>query len=214
MKYVLWWLYSTMIIVFVTFGLFQALGLGQFALGNIFNVAINLLCLVGVYGYVYNKPIFKRSLWILLFWFRAISVVPSVLLLAIYPNEVAMRSVDLLINVILIVPLLYALYRYGSINNPLWGVESQENFVAVLQQSLSSTDEIETLILSDQPEGKVKTTVRISKSDGGLLVRIEKEAAGKTEAFSNEVADIPQLARFLRHNTLVRAADFSLVEGS
>ncbi|PTY37085.1 hypothetical protein BGP77_07335 [Saccharospirillum sp. MSK14-1] len=209
MKLALWWFYSTLLIVFITFGLFQALTIGQLTLGVLLNVALNLLCLVGVYGYVYEKPIFKRTLWIFLFWFRVISVVLSVLLLAVYPINVAQRSAEMLFNVVLIVPLLYALFRYGSINNPIWGVESQENFVAVLKRKLGSADDIETVMISNEPDGQLKTTLRISKSDSGYLIRIEKEVAGKTEAFSSELANIHQLARFLQHNTLARAADFS-----
>lgn len=208
MKVIFWWLYATLVIFLASFNLHQTISSGEFLVGNAISTVITLLCLIGVYGFVYQKPIYKRILWVVLFWLTAISQAWTVAISAVIAFNAPVYLLSSLLELALTLPLLYALFRYGSVNNPIWGIESQTNFVTQLEQLLAESDDIKAVIYTDQPEGQLKTTTRISKADDGYLIHIEKACAGETETFSNSLPNLTSLANFLRFNTLVRPGDF------
>ena len=208
MKVILWWCYATAVIFLVTFNFHQAINSGAFLIRNGISVAITLLCLVGIYGFVYQKPIYQRVLWVFLFWLMTLSQLGSIVISSVIAFNVPAYLLSSVIELLIILPLLYALYRYGSVDNPIWGIESQVNFVNSLERLLSESDDIKAVIYTDQPDGQLKTTTRISKADNGYLIQIDKECAGEKETFSNSLPNLTSLANFLRFNTLVRPGDF------
>jgi len=207
-KVIFWWLYATLVIFLASFNLHQTISRDEFWVRNAISTIITLLCLIGVYGFVYQKPIYKRLFWLFLFWLTAISQAWTLAISAVFAFNVPAYLLNSLLELALTLPLLYALYRYGSDSNPIWGIETQNDFVASLEQLLAKSDDIKAVIYTDQPEGKLTTTTRISKADNGYLIHIEKECVGEKETFSNSLPNLTSLANFLRFNTLVRPQDF------
>ena len=85
---------------------------------SLVNDVLTGLCLVGLWGYISQKPIGSQTAWIVMFFLQIAGLIFTwvVSTAARVPIAISLGAT------ILVVPLLYALYRYGFRSAGLWAL--------------------------------------------------------------------------------------------
>ena len=207
MKKIAWTIYGVLIILFTLLGLGSAISTGNSLIVTLIGSAFTVLYLSGLYGYVYNKAIWKPSGWRFLFWLNVVSIgLRSLLLLYSPTTEVV---IDVVFGAVFSLPMLYALYLYSSENFTVWGETHFGKQKALLSSLLESAGELMTSFVSSTPNGDEKTTVTVKSEGNEFIVKIQKEINSEIKSFSNSFSDLEDVAKFLESNTPVRAGDFA-----
>lgn len=174
----------------------------------LFMFLFNVVGLIALYGFVSNKPFWKPAGWRLLFWISAIWVGVKLILLIISP------SVTSVINALYVIPLLYVLFKYSAVTNPVWNTIRFDCIATFLTKYFTKKEKLKTTVVSQTPSGKLITSVAIEKIENEFLVNIQKDINTEEQSFIDRFDNVVDAANFLVSNTTVRASDFAYLFGS
>lgn len=209
MKILAWALYATLIIVVVSRNVFEAFVADSFGLRMVLS-AINVSALlVALFGYVYQQAILKRALWVALFWLNIGISAFQVSILLVLAIGSQWSILPHFIDWVGCLPLLYALYCYGSIDNPIWGQAHLDEDATQLEQLLRQYASLESTSTAKQPEGTLVTRTRLCSENNHYSVRIEKAIGNEAETTRHQMSTLYEVAKFLRAHTDVRVGDFN-----
>lgn len=123
----MWWkIYFWIYIVISVIGV---IGLTQlisnFAFGDWIGFAQSILLVIGLYSYLFNKKVFSKKVWMIIYWVTVISWVQTLLdvfvlsgmienLLPFLKMNTPITTTDAVISIAISIPALLAIYRLGS----------------------------------------------------------------------------------------------------
>lgn len=207
-RIILWMLYSVAVLFLLSRNVFDAVlaeSVSALMILGAINISLNL---IAVFGYVYAKPILNRSFWAGLFWVNAALRIFQVAVFSVLLLQMPLSWLFAMIDMVIFLPLLWVLYRYGSIENPIWGAASQSFYESQLEQMMAEKGRLESTTVSQLPDGPLTTYTTIEKQGDGYRVRIEKTSVDGSEITNNDLPDLSSVANFLRYNTHSRVGDF------
>jgi len=206
MKKIAWIAYGVIAAVFTLLAFVAELEGGS-PFVAVISVIFTGIYLTGLYGYVYGKVFWRPSGWRFMFWLNIVALsIRSLLLLLSHSSELIF---DAAFSVLFSVPMLYALYKYSSENNPLWANTRSNEEASLLSSLLSSKGVLETSNIQSTDNGDVKTVVRVESEEDEYRVHITRIANEQEEKFANYFESLQQVVHFLESNTPVRVGDFA-----
>jgi len=123
----MWWkIYFWIFLIFTVIGAFSLLQYTPFALIDFILMGLELILLLGVFGYSYKKPILNPRFWRYIFWASLfftclnildIFILPEGLLIKLFPileSNIPTNKEDALLAIILTMPYLYVAYKLSS----------------------------------------------------------------------------------------------------
>ena len=207
MKKIAWISYGVLIIALTLLGLGMAISTGNMLIIISISSIFTVLYLSGLYGYVFNKAIWKPSGWRTIFWINIASIVLRSLPLFSSPTPEAI--IDTVVSIIFSLPLLYALYKYSSPSCKIWNETHYGKQKILLSNLFENTNELSATVTTETASGNNKTSVVLKIEEDEFIVKIQKNIDEKIESFSNNFSELEDVAKFIENNTSVRVSDFS-----
>lgn len=120
----IWWkVYFWTVLALTLIGVPLVYGnLSPWTFADFLEVILSVFFLVGLYSYIFQKPMFTKDIWRIIFWISAmVSIVLEVLykfttfdfLSSMLESRTITSGQDLLIGIIITLPVYYVLYQLG-----------------------------------------------------------------------------------------------------
>lgn len=207
MKNTLWIIYGLILALLTIFSLGIAVSTGTDVAATFIGAAVTSLYLTGLYGYLFHKAIWRRSVWKFLVGIIFLGIAAGIIGMFLLPTTE--NLIDGIFSIALSSPMIYALSQYSSPTNPSWSDTEIGRMASLLSSKLSSASEIKAAVVTENKHNKSKTNVSITNEQGDFTIKISKEENGETKSFINKFSKLSDLLIFLEANTPVRAVDFS-----
>jgi len=118
MKKIAWISYGGLTLILQLSALVAVINAGTVVIGSFVSLIFTSIYLAGLYGYVYEKAIWKPRVWRTLFWLNVAIMGLRIVLLFLSPNADLVS--DVLFSSLFSLPLLYCLYKYSAESFAAW----------------------------------------------------------------------------------------------
>lgn len=131
----MWWkLYFWILAILLIIGLFAGELTASYNTFDWIGLILSVPSLVGLFAFVYKKPISSTQVWKIVFWltivfdayylFYSSTPVKDIVPVFLRPGATASNAIESLIGVVLELPILYALYQLA--HNPQWHLKKED----------------------------------------------------------------------------------------
>ncbi len=132
----MWWkIYFWIITILILIGVFSGELTVSYNAFDWVGIVLSIPSLVGLFAFVYKKPISTGQLWKVIFWltivldayylFYASTPVKDIIPIFLRPSATSSNAIEALIGVVLELPILYALYQLA--HNPQWHLKKEDS---------------------------------------------------------------------------------------
>jgi len=198
-KKVVWTFYFLAILVIIFIGFLNIIK-SEPSIYSLIAITFSITMIIGLYGYIYNEKIFKRQTWVVVSWLIAVSLFLQLIGLFMF------FSVDIVVGFIVNLiqaPMYYAIFKYSSNDNEIWG-ETINTLHTDVYDLLMSKGLLKKSIVVDEMTSNVTMTL----SGDTILVNIEKDLNGNIKKINSVFANVRAAEKYIEKHTNIKFADF------
>jgi len=202
-----WKAYGLFIVLFGLVGKLIGIWLGTPIIPSLIGIVITSLYIIGLYGFIYKKTLWRPHGWRFIFWLSVIGLALNIVQLIV--SQIPTLILEIFFTTLAYLPLIYALFKYSDSNHVIWRESVLGKGVSLLTDLLETKTQLETTTIQTLNSGNIKTQVIVESVEDNYRVRIcRKDNEGESK-FSNLFYSLHEVVEFIEENTAVRIADFA-----
>ncbi|WP_148252433.1 sulfite exporter TauE/SafE family protein [Aidingimonas lacisalsi] len=171
----------------------------------VIQIAVGVLAVSGLWGYVLNKGVMNPRVWRPLALFLAAgAVVQAILLFVTSPSHT--QITQLLIGIVFSALLISILYQYGNRDQDLWATQEEIEGGERLDELLARHGELDI----DKEEEDRQATVHVSRIGDQYRANVIRQRDGNREQFEERFSCPSTLAFFIEKYTCITVDDIAV----